>query len=158
MRFNLTSRNAPTDNGQVRNAEYGMRNLKTAFRTPRSAHRRGAFTLVEVLAALLFMAIVIPVALQGFQVAQRAGIYGQRKLTAARIAESKLNELVATGEWRQSSLNGTVDEGTRSYRWQMRIEPWTEGTLSLLTVQVYFGVQSHEYEVHLSTLVDPTLL
>ena len=141
-------------------------NARAAERTganPAAVSRRaragatGGFTLVEVLAALLFMAIVIPVTLEGFQVASRAGEYGQRKLIAARIAESKLEELVATGQWRQSSPYGTVTEGYRQYRWQMRMEPWTEGTLTLVTVGVYFPVQGRDYEVHLSTLVDPSL-
>ena len=56
---------------------------------PRPAIRRAraAFTLVEVLAALLFMAIVIPVAVDGLRLANLAGQVGQRKAAAARIAE-----------------------------------------------------------------------
>ena len=40
----------------------------------RPTSRNRAFTLAEVLAALLFMAIVIPVALHGMSVASRAGV------------------------------------------------------------------------------------
>ena len=49
--------------------------------------RRAAFTLAEVLAALLFMAIVIPVALEGLRIASLAGQVGERKAAAARVAE-----------------------------------------------------------------------
>src|SRR5436190_13357159 len=56
----------------------------------------GAFTLAEVLAALAFMAIVIPVAVNGLRVANLAGQVGQRKAVAARIAERVLNEYTTT--------------------------------------------------------------
>jgi type II secretory pathway pseudopilin PulG len=57
-----------------------------------------AFTLVEVLAALAFMAIVIPVAVEGLRVANLAGQVGQRRAVAARIADRILNELFVTGQ------------------------------------------------------------
>ena len=61
---------------------------------PTAAKRRhSGFTLAEVLAALLFLAIVIPVTLQGLRVASMAGEVGQRKMIAARIGNKVLNEL-----------------------------------------------------------------
>src|SRR5215207_7041870 len=57
----------------------------------------GAFTLAEVLAALAFMAIVIPVAVNGLRVANLAGQVGERKAVAARVAERVLNEWTVTG-------------------------------------------------------------
>ena len=41
-------------------------------KTPGVNFRRAGFTLAEVLAALAFMAIVIPVAVQGLRIASRA--------------------------------------------------------------------------------------
>ena len=46
-------------------------------RSTRPTKRRG-FTLLEVLAALMLMAIVVPVAMQGMSIATRAGVLGQR--------------------------------------------------------------------------------
>ena len=60
-------------------------------RSPGIDRGRAGFTLAEVLAALLFMAIVIPVAVQGLQIASRAGSVSERKALGARLAESKLN-------------------------------------------------------------------
>ncbi len=65
------------------------------------ARRTAAFTLAEVLAALTFMAIVIPVAIEGLRIANRAGVVAQRKTVAARVADSVLNEALvapATGD------------------------------------------------------------
>ena len=66
-------------------------------------HCRSAFTLIEVLAALVFMAVVIPVAVEGLRVASRAGEVGRRKAVAGRIAESMLNELIVTGQLRSGT-------------------------------------------------------
>jgi type II secretory pathway pseudopilin PulG len=125
--------------------------------TRAASRARRAFTLVEVLAALMFMAIVIPVAVQGLQIASRAGEVGERKFTAARIADRVLNELVATGQWQRASQNGVAREGLREYRWTVRLEPWNQSALRLMTVQVFYLVQGQEYQVRLSTIVDPSL-
>jgi type II secretory pathway pseudopilin PulG len=125
---------------------------------PSSAAKRwqAGFTLAEVLAALMFMAIVIPVAVEGLRVANLAGQVGERKAAAARIAERVLNELVVTGQWQTSTQGGTLQEGPQQYRWTVRAETWNQGALRLLTVEVTFPVQGRDYDVRLSTLVDTT--
>jgi hypothetical protein len=114
---------------------------------------RQAFTLAEVLAALAFMAIVIPVAVEGMRIANMAGQVGQRKSVATRIADRSLNELLVTGNWRNSK-GGTILEGATEYRWSLLSQPWPQDTMRLVTVQVFFPVQGREYDVQLSTLVD----
>jgi hypothetical protein len=112
-----------------------------------------------VLAALLFMAIVIPTAVEGVRIANLAGQVSARKSVATRIAQNYLTELKVSGQWQRGSQNGSVQEGPVEYRWIARIEPWTQinrstGYLRLLTVQVLFLVQGREYEVRISTLID----
>jgi type II secretory pathway pseudopilin PulG len=121
------------------------------------ARRRTGFTLVEVLAALLFMAIVIPVAMHGVTVASRAGILGMRKTAAMRIAERVLEESIVTGEITNGAGNGTITEGTTTYPWTMTSQPWTEDTMTEVIVHVSFDVQGNTYDVSLSTLYDPTV-
>jgi type II secretory pathway pseudopilin PulG len=118
---------------------------------------RAAFTLVEVLAALLFMAIVIPAAVEGLRVANLAGQVGQRKAVAARIAERMLNELMVSGQLRSTTQKGVVQEGTQQFQWDVRSEPWTQDAMRLVTVQVTFPVQGRDYDVRLSTLVDNSM-
>ena len=126
--------------------------------TPRlcspAEHRRAGFTLAEVLAALLFMAIVIPVAVEALRVAAQAGQVAARKAVAARLADRLLNELVVSGQWQRASQNGTLREGPYEYAWQLDNEPWEMGALRLLTNQVAYTVQDREHTVRLSTLVD----
>jgi type II secretory pathway pseudopilin PulG len=154
----------------------------------KSSNNRAAtsgFTLAEVLAALLFMAIVIPVAVQGLLIAAKAGEVAQRKGEAARVAERILNENIVTTNWNQSSQSGTIDEGIHEFKWVLRNEIWSQGetnvmnasssatgeiagaqppvdqsaasqiTMSLLTVEVTYAVQNQDYSVRLSTLVAP---
>ena len=119
--------------------------------------RSAAFTLAEVLAALAFMAIVIPVAMQGLRIASRAGIVAERKATAARLAERKLNELIVTGQWESAASKGTVQEGLQSYSWRLQSEPWVEDSaMRLVTVYVTVPVEGKDYDVPVSTLVDAT--
>ena len=122
---------------------------------PKSASRRG-FTLAEVLAALAFMSIVIPVAVQGLRLASAAGQLGERRTVAAQVAERILNELLITETGKAATQSGVIREGVRDYRWSVRWESWPEGAMSQLTVQVLFNLQGRDYDVQLTTLVDTT--
>ena len=117
--------------------------------------RRSAFTLIEVLAALMLMAIVVPVAMQGMGVASRAGVLGQRKAAAMRVADRLLNEFVIGGQTMVSSSNGTLAEGDNTFEWALESQTWTEDAMLQLTVRVTFSVQGNNYSVAASTLVDP---
>ena len=126
--------------------------------------RASAFTLVEVLAALLFMALVIPVAVEGLQVASRASVVGQRKAVAARIAERELNEQIVTMETGMGGAqSGVVHEGQVDYSWTVKVDMWDQSQnvtllqinpMQTVTVQVNFPVQGSIYEVHLTTLMN----
>lgn len=121
--------------------------------------RRAAFTLAEVLAALLFMAIVIPVALEGLRIASLAGQVGERKAAAARVAERVLNELAVTGSSTATSDSGTVNEGQHEFRWTVESAAWVEdNALQETTVRVVYFVQGREYEVTVSTLMEAATL
>jgi len=117
-----------------------------------------AFTLAEVLAALLFMAIVIPAAVEGLHIASLAGTVAARKGEAARVAQRMLTESLVTTNWNQSSQGGTVTEGQRQFRWTMRSAPWTQdpnqNVILQLSAEVFFTAQNREYSVRMSTLVD----
>ena len=124
------------------------------FGTPKNKKRTAAFTLVEVLAALLFMAIVIPVAVEALHTASLAGEIGVRKGVAARVADRILNESIVTMNPNQSVQNGTVTEGALEFRWTLSTQTWPQDTMQLLTAEVKFSVQGRDYSVKLSTLMD----
>ncbi len=121
-----------------------------------------AFTLAEVLAALLFMAIVVPVAVEGLHIASLAGAVAQRKGEAARIAQRVLTENLVTTNWNQSVQSGSTTEGQREFRWTLRSDPWlqdpAQNVLRQLSVEVTFTAQNREYTVKMCTLVDSSLM
>lgn len=133
--------------------------MKFAIRNCSSRRSRvEAFTLAEVLAALLFMAIVIPVALQGLRIAGRAGAIAERKREAVRVAERILNESIVLTNWNSAAQSGTIYEADREYNWSLRTETWTEVNtttpMQLLRVAVEYPVQGEKFSVELSTLAN----
>lgn len=126
----------------------------------RRERRLAAFTLAEVLAALLFMAIVIPVAVEGLHIASLAGAVAARKGQAARIALQVLNDNIVSTNWTQT-LQGTTTEDERPFRWTLTSEPWTQdpsqSVILQLSVLVTYNVRGRDYSVKMSTLVDSSL-
>jgi len=119
-----------------------------------------AFTLAEVLAALLFMAIVVPVAIEGLHIASLGGAVAAAKGPAARIAQQVLNDSLVTTNWTQT-LQGTTTEGQRNFRWTLNSDSWTQdprqNVIRQLSVVVIYNVRGRDYQLKLSTLVDSSL-
>jgi hypothetical protein len=123
-----------------------------------------AFTLAEVLAAMLFLAIVIPVAVEALHVSSLAGEVAARKGAAARIADRVLNESLVTTNWTGNAQNGTVAEGAIDFRWTLTPQNWPQAqtqspvnsmiSMEMLTAQVTFQAQGKDYTVKLSTLAN----
>src|SRR5712672_3557873 len=84
------------------------------------------FTLAEVMAAMVFMAILIPVAIECLSIASRAGEVAVRKSEAALVAERILNENIVTTNWNRASQSGAMQQGAREFRWTLRNDPWNE--------------------------------
>lgn len=143
---------------------------------------RAGFTLAEVLAAMLFLAIVFPTVVEALHVASLSGEVAVRKKAAARIADRILNESIVTTNWNGNVLNGTVTEGALNFDWTMSVQDWpvnpvqlpssglnvpTTGTqpmlvqnmpqnlMQMLTAEVAFQAQGKVYSVTMSTLVSP---
>ncbi len=123
-----------------------------------SEANNSGFTLAEVLAALVFMAILIPVALEGLSIASRAGEVAVRKSEAALVAERILNENIVTTNWSQSGQSGSVRQSGRDFRWTLKNDAWnqdpSQNVMRLLSVEVEFSAQGQNYSVRMSTLGD----
>lgn len=118
-------------------------------------HIRG-FTFVELLATMLFMAIVIPAAIQAISISNRAGNVANQKRIAAQLAEGLLNELIVTGNWRTAERQGDFGDAMPGYRWTLSENSWEKDTMREITLSVFFLVQQEEYAVSLTTLVEDT--
>jgi len=109
-----------------------------------------AFTLVEVLAALTFMAIVVPVTIQAMHLASLSGEVAVRKVEAAWVADRVLNETVVTGSTGRQS--GLVVENGREFRWTVQSDRWSVDTMQWISAEVTYSAQGRDYTVTLTTL------
>ena len=112
-----------------------------------------AFTLAEVLAALMFLAIVIPTAVEALHVASLAGEVAARKSEAARVADRILSESLVTTNW-GGTQSGTVTEGILDFRWKLTTQTWPQDSMELLTAEVTYSAQGRDFSVRLSTLAN----
>jgi type II secretory pathway pseudopilin PulG len=113
-----------------------------------------AFTLMETLAALVFLAIVIPVAVEALHVASGAGEITVRKGEAARVADRILNESLVMTNWSSGPQSGSASEGSDDFHWTLTSQNWPQDAMELLTAQVTFSTQGRQYSVKLSTLAN----
>jgi len=113
---------------------------------------------VEVLAALLFLAIVIPTAVEALHMATLSGEVAVRKGAAARVADRVLNESIVMTNWNNGTQSGTVTEGASDYRWTLTSQTWPQDSMQLLTAEVKYSAQGKDYSVKLSTLANQQLL
>jgi hypothetical protein len=56
--------------------------------------------------------------------------------------------------WNTGLQSGTVTEGTEEFRWTLNSQNWPVDTMQLLTAEVKFSAQGHDYSVKLSTLAN----
>ena len=81
---------------------------------------RAGFTLVEVLAALVIMAVVLPVAMRGISLALAAASSAKHLTEASTLAESKLNQIVAEGGTTSTATSGNFDPDYPGYEWTLQ--------------------------------------
>jgi len=102
----------------------------------------------------MFLAIVIPTAVEALHVASLAGEVAARKSEAARVADRILNENLVTTNWSGGIQSGTVTEGILDFRWKLTTESWPQDAMELLTAEVTYSAQGKDYSVRLSTLAN----
>lgn len=124
---------------------------------PKAGTRRAeaGFTLAEVMAAMLFMAIVIPVAIGALRIAGAAGEVSMRKTVAIRVANRVLDEVALTGQL-GNTQNGVIEDGAVEYKWALQSQTWqgdVQYPMTMLTVQVTFPIQGQDQNIRISTLM-----
>ena len=131
---------------------------QSAIQPTTSRRYQAAFTLAEILAAMLFLAIVIPAAVEALHVASLAGEVAARKGVAARIADRVLNESIVTTNWNTGTQSGTVNTGGQEFRWTVTSQNWpADASMQMLTVEVKYAAQGRDFSVKLNTLANPLI-
>jgi len=121
--------------------------------------RRDGFTFIEILAALMFLAILVPAIVGGLTLSNRISVLAERKVIAAELAENKLNEQLVGNSWLAgSSTSGDFGQDHPGFRWELTQESWQGDTMNQMTqlsMEVFFPVQGREHSVKLTTLANP---
>ncbi len=122
------------------------------------AGRRRGFSLVEVLAAMLLVAIVVPVAVEAVSLSAQVGSVAQRKREAAQLADRLLSEAVVTGSWQTGATDTSeLEAAWPELRFEVTSEAWPDSeALMLVTATVVYEVRGLEYEARVSTLAPAT--
>ncbi len=117
--------------------------------------RSTGFTLIEVLAAMVLMAIALPVTMQALSTSLWAASSARHMTEAAGLAQAKLNELISTGEW-DSTGGGDFGAEHPGYRWQTSNAARDYG-LTEVTLQITWVERGQDRQLAVATLVDPNL-
>jgi len=117
--------------------------------------RSPAFTLVEVLATLVLIAIVVPVAMQGVTLATRMASHSRKQIQASCLAKSKLSELVVSDDWQNAARSGTFGKDWPDYEWTLESSNCKVESVYELEVRVSWAgpVSVENRSVMMSTLI-----
>jgi len=118
-------------------------------------HCFGGFTFIELLATIVLMGIIMPVAMRSIGLCTRLGGQSRRQIEAASLACTKLTELTSSQDWQTGEKSGDFGPDWPGYRWTAVVSNWTDSTVSELELAVVWKSQGQERSVLLSTLVYP---
>lgn len=116
--------------------------------------RRRPFTFIEVLAAVVVVALIVPVAVQGINLARRLNADDERIELCSRLADEKLSELLVTGDWQENENEGTFEDEPL-YAWSMETDSFSDDddpSLTVVTVTVTLTDAIRPTSVSLTTL------
>jgi hypothetical protein len=105
-----------------------------------------------VLAALVLIGIVLPVAMRGMSLALAAAGHARHTAEATSLAEAKLNELITYGEWTAAGASGDFGADWPDYQWKAQSYARDFG-LTEVIVQVIWTERSRERSLNIATLV-----
>lgn len=116
--------------------------------------RERGFTLVEILATFVLIALILPVVMEGLSLSMKLGVKSKRQVEAGALAETKLAELFLSGEYDNGDQSGEFDDES-DYRWSLEVADWEkEGSMQQLTMTVdWTDALGTDHSVELSTLV-----
>lgn len=118
-----------------------------------NCHRRFGFTLVEVLATISVISIVIPVIMQGVSISTGLAGLTRQRAEAVTLGQSKLDELVISGDWEGADLSGDFSPDYPNYQWQAAVSDWDELDMKEIDLVVTWISRGSPREIQLSTLV-----
>jgi prepilin-type N-terminal cleavage/methylation domain-containing protein len=115
----------------------------------------GGFTFIELLATIVLIGIIMPVAMRSIGLCTRLGGHSRRQIEAASLARTKLTELTTSQDWKTSEKRGDFGSDWPGYQWTAAVSNWTDSVVSQLDLTVTWQSQGQQRSLTLSTLVYP---
>ena len=126
-------------------------NPQSAILNPQS---RLAFTLIEILATLALVAIILPVAMAGISLALSTADLSRHQTEAARLAQTKMAEIIAEGDFQTTLQAGDFAPDQPEYRWTAVLTDYDAALeLKQLDIEVTWSSRVRQRSITLSTLV-----
>lgn len=117
--------------------------------------RLDGFTFVEMLATIVLIAIILPVAMRCIGLCTRLAGQSRKEVEAASLAKTKLTELMAADEWDSGAGAGDFGTDWPGYRWSADVFNWTDSMVSQVDLTVQWQSQGQERSLTLTTLAYP---
>jgi prepilin-type N-terminal cleavage/methylation domain-containing protein len=121
--------------------------------------RSRAFTLIEVLATLMLMAIILPTIMRGITLAQQAADSSRHRTEAAGLAQMELDQIIAAQTWQTGDQTGDFSPDWPNYTWKSAVAPWpgdsTGAGIDEIDLTVNWNANGKQQSVVLSTLAYP---
>ena len=111
------------------------------------------FTLIEILATFVLIAIILPVAMKGISLATNMASDSKRKAEATTLAKSKLTEITTDQLWEQGTASGDFSTRWPDYKWEMLVSAWTDASARQVDLLVSWDARQQERSITLTTLV-----
>jgi len=106
---------------------------------------------------MVLIAVVLPLVISGINFAARSATETDRHATAMMLAQSKLDEILLTGEWQFGDTDGEFDQtagdSAENYAWRLAVNDWQSTDFHELTLTVYWSRGIRERAVELKTVV-----
>jgi prepilin-type N-terminal cleavage/methylation domain-containing protein len=115
--------------------------------------RHGGFTFAELLATVVLIGIIMPVAMRTITLCTSLAGLSRKETEAASLARTRLTELTASDEWQNSGRAGDFGSDWPAYRWTAEVSNWTDSVVSQVDLTVHWQSQNRARSVTLSTLV-----
>jgi prepilin-type N-terminal cleavage/methylation domain-containing protein len=121
----------------------------------RTRGHAGGFTFIELLATVVLIAVIMPVAMRSIGLCTRLAGQSRRQVEAASLARAKLTELIVTGDWEKGNKRGDFDKDWPGYEWSITVSNWTDTLVRQLDLTVSWRSAGRQRDVTLSTLIYP---
>jgi prepilin-type N-terminal cleavage/methylation domain-containing protein len=121
---------------------------------PKGPEGDRGFTLIEILATFVLIALILPVVMEGISLAMKLGTKSKHQVEAGALAQTKLADFLLSGDYSSGDQSGTFDDKA-GYKWSLGVADWTEeDSMQQLTMTVaWTDSQALEHSVALATLV-----